>query len=1766
MESFVPNVLSVAAATFGASSCSFFEVDEGETIFLRYVFHQGRVITPLELPLLDETKFGTLKRLADGFTVPVEHLGVHATRRDHSVLLDHRTATATPEFHAFALSVGWELELNVPLLVGGKMRGCFLIHRQGDAPFSPADISLAESLGRQLTLALQASRNAAQEREAAIVREQERSARERADELVKANVALRATLAHLASQPDHKAFLGAVLIEASRQLNAHSGHLAIIDEEQAQVVTIAHSSGDQLLPLGEFSEAVPIAQVTALPAMEAAGGPRNFDLNTEQHLFMPGTLEWHKQFGSRTVLTVPMILGKKLVGFLGFAFRGETNLTSEKSELLMALAQQAALATELIRMSQKEQAAVIAREREQAAQERAEVLGKAKNALQATVDATSQLLELDKLVPKVLGIIANVFETENCAIYENLPSGEVRLRYWHAEGRTMLPAELLQLDEARYSLIRNLAAGFFVPPEYLGQDSRMAGTVCLDHTKGTAVPEFDQWAISIGLELELNIGIASQGERCATLCVYRPRGRPFTPREIVLAEALARQIGLALQVTKLSQMNLEAAVAREREQAARRRADELIKTNAALRMSLDRLAGEPQLEDFLEEILRIAAEQAGVPLSHLWMHDEQGRSFLRLGYLEGKVFGRDNHPATPLARFYEKPFSVPLELTGGEPLSERVKPLIVQIREDANMWNMAAPELLRYYESLGIETKINIPLRFGGRCIGALAVYLKDRRGATVELVELVSALGYQAVLAMELTRLADRSREAAVAHERGRAAQQRADELAKANGLLRRVNERLAHETNYRAVLGLLLAEITDLVGNDAAAVFTYDEGAQSLRFLMGFDNGGIVSELVGHPYGHPDRPVDVRLFPPWREMVRSREQQFVQMSTDSAAPPSNEWHRGRGHQLLVQAALVANGEPLGLLGLAFTSGELVDPSKVEFFNAVAQQATLALQLSRQAERAEQAVVSRERAQMAEQRAFDLAKSNQAFQESIDALGLINNVNDFLPTVLGIIGRSFGAISSAYFEHSRNETVFLRYWSFEGRIYNPNDLLNVDPIRFDLVKQLAAGFTVPNDYLGTPVRERSHAVIVDHKAGTSVPVFDAFAVKLGWDCELNVPLVVNGVADGAICIYQSAEVGFTAQQVELAETLAKQLAMALAASRIAERERAFAIAREQEQAAKDRAAELARANATVSRSLAAISQSTDFDDTLEKVFLEIVAAADASAGHLFLYDARANTLATIVWTDEDGHGRGFCPDSPPLLQSAFDADVTPAFRLCLESKEIFGINIKDLTSKQAALMWPGTTEWHLAHGRESACAIPVLVGQRPVGVIGLAWKDQFSFSTEQRELLFALTNQAAMVIQLRELADSQRAAAISHEREQAAHERAGELAKANCILRRVNERLSGETNYRSVLGLLLAELSSVVGNIGGGIFTFDANTYALRFVLGFEDGHIVDELVGHPHGHTDRPADARVFLGWTDLTARPAQEFIKMTPGDATHPSNEWHSARHHRLLVRTPLIANEVPVGTLCLAFGTEGPLDPLKLELCNAVAQQATLALQLARLSDQARQADVARERETTILQERTRFAGQIHDTLAQGFTGTLLHLEALRVRAARGERVSVEELQSVRKIAALGLAEARRSALAIRPLALDGRDLSTALQQLTERSAVPGLLDCRWSLGGIPRPLSPIADEALLNIAHEAVSNAIRHADASNIHITLAFDPDGVSLFVRDDGIGFDASDSRQRGHTFGLRSMRERATTVGGELNVVSKNGEGTTVTVHLPTA
>ena len=171
-----------------------------------------------------------------------------------------------------------------------------------------------------------------------------------------------------------------------------------------------------------------------------------------------------------------------------------------------------------------------------------------------------------------------------------------------------------------------------------------------------------------------------------------------------------------------------------------------------------------------------------------------------------------------------------------------------------------------------------------------------------------------------------------------------------------------------------------------------------------------------------------------------------------------------------------------------------------------------------------------------------------------------------------------------------------------------------------------------------------------------------------------------------------------------------------------------------------------------------------------------------------------------------------------------------------------------------------------------------------------------------------------------------------------------------------------------------------------------------------------------------------------------------------------------------------------------------------------------------------------------------AREIHDTLAQAFTGIVLQLGAaerlLTEEPGRGQ----EHLQNARDLAREGLAEARRSVQALRPQALEKEDLAGALAKMTEQLNAGQATRIEFRLHGVPRPLPPDVADHLLRIGQEALTNALRHAQAS----------------VEDDGRGFAMETPRQTEGS-GLTGLRERAGIIGAELTVASRPGSGTRV-------
>jgi signal transduction histidine kinase len=202
------------------------------------------------------------------------------------------------------------------------------------------------------------------------------------------------------------------------------------------------------------------------------------------------------------------------------------------------------------------------------------------------------------------------------------------------------------------------------------------------------------------------------------------------------------------------------------------------------------------------------------------------------------------------------------------------------------------------------------------------------------------------------------------------------------------------------------------------------------------------------------------------------------------------------------------------------------------------------------------------------------------------------------------------------------------------------------------------------------------------------------------------------------------------------------------------------------------------------------------------------------------------------------------------------------------------------------------------------------------------------------------------------------------------------------------------------------------------------------------------------------------------------------------------------------------------------------------------------------------------ERLIEQERLRIAREIHDTLAQGFTGIIVQLEAAEDAQFQGlAEAKTGHLQRARELARESLQEARRSVLALRPQALDHRGLPEALGDLFQRLTAGTQVCAELSIDGTPRKLSPETEQNLLRIALEALTNALRYAHARRFIVLLTFEAEAVRLKLQDDGCGFDPAASSEG---FGLTGMKERAEAMAGQLHIQSATGSGTTICLVLP--
>ncbi len=216
-------------------------------------------------------------------------------------------------------------------------------------------------------------------------------------------------------------------------------------------------------------------------------------------------------------------------------------------------------------------------------------------------------------------------------------------------------------------------------------------------------------------------------------------------------------------------------------------------------------------------------------------------------------------------------------------------------------------------------------------------------------------------------------------------------------------------------------------------------------------------------------------------------------------------------------------------------------------------------------------------------------------------------------------------------------------------------------------------------------------------------------------------------------------------------------------------------------------------------------------------------------------------------------------------------------------------------------------------------------------------------------------------------------------------------------------------------------------------------------------------------------------------------------------------------------------------------------------------------------EATQAELAAaERRAGILEERQRLARDIHDTLAQGFTSIVMHLEAADQALPDDLNTLQKHLDRARETARTSLEQARRVVNALRPQSLDQRSLPDAIERTAVRWQEETGIPLTTTITGDPVPLHPDIEVTLLRATQEALANIRKHAQATAVQITLSFIDDVVVLDVQDNGVAFAGAAASPLSGGYGLQAMRERAEQCGGFVTLESEPGEGTTVTVSIP--
>ena len=606
----------------------------------------------------------------------------------------------------------------------------------------------------------------------------------------------------------------------------------------------------------------------------------------------------------------------------------------------------------------------------------------------------------------------------------------------------------------------------------------------------------------------------------------------------------------------------------------------------------------------------------------------------------------------------------------------------------------------------------------------------------------------------------------------------------------------------------------------------------------------------------------------------------------------------------------------------------------------------------------------------------------------------------------------------------------------------------------------------------------------------------------------IAAPLISNNQVIGVLWMGARPESAYTERDIEVAARVAAQIAGAVANSRLYEQVRRFS-------AQERRRADQFRTIGEVGRRIAAIH---DTDELLA----DVGETGAAALGYEM-------TALGIV---ENGD-LVFSPNANPQLSE-------PVRRSLANGDRPQGITgLVAATGKPIIVPDHEAEPRYLSRGMardaRSSVTVPVSAGGHAIGVLHSQSRNVNAFDEADQVVLQAFAQEIGIAIENARIFEVER-------------RRNEQMAAINAVALNVSAVLT--------LGELLPHVVQLVRE------TFGYHTVSV-FLLDENDDEIVLQAVDS--GSDNMPERGlRMRVGDEGIIGHVAGTGLPWMTGDVT--TDPYYSDRgmanleiHSELAM--PIKQGDVVVGALDFHSAEKRAFDDTDMLIAQTLANQLAVAIENARIFDETR--DMA------VLEERNRMAREIHDTLAQGFTGIFIQLEAGEDSLEDDDLDGLRERVGVAKrIARECLAEARRSVWNLLPEALERNPLDAIIAREVETFG--STMDCEveFTLLGARRELPAATQAAMMRICQESLTNIRKYAGATYVGVTLDYGLDEVILAVTDNGVGFDPENIRigegQGG--FGLTGMRQRARLLRGDVDIVSAPGKGSAVKARIPIA